>query len=508
VPATSTTPAPTERPVTGALRARRLQRILALLVVTACVAGALVALVGGSAVTPAVAAPAKPRPNVVYILVDDMRSDELRYLPKTRRLLARKGMSFPQAISPHPLCCPARAEILSAQYAQNNGVQHNAGRWGGHPAFDDRETLPVWAQRAGYRTAFHGKYMNKYNQWNVRERGWNVWDPVVKGSHNYRDFTFFNGDRFRNDYITTRLTKRAVGTIKKLSGRRPFLMMLNHLAPHQNQSGGHWFGPPKPQHRYAHLRIDSKPGSFASPSFNEKDMSDKTPDIRDRRRVSERKMMRMHRARVRTLASVDDSVAKVVRTLAQQGELTSTYIVFTSDNGYALGEHRLHKKNWLYDEVLSVPMLVRGPGIERGSTSHRVATLVDLSETLVDITGSRPGLATDGESLWPTLRGRDDAGRDTTLIQTGKGGSADVPQPGWEYRGVTTRRYIYARNFNNPANEFLYDRATDPFALENVVGDPRYAAVRAELLRRTEVLMDCSGSSCNQQFGPVPAPTS
>jgi arylsulfatase A-like enzyme len=474
----------------------------------ACLAGTLVAVVGGSAVAPAVAAGSGKRPNVVYILVDDMRADELRYLPRTRALLARKGMSFTEAISPHPLCCPARAEILSAQYGQNNGVRHNSGRWGGHPAFDSRETLPVWAQRAGYRTAFHGKYMNQYDRWSPRERGWDIWDPLVSGTHNYRDFTFFNGDSFRNDYVTNRLTKRAVGSIRKLSGRRPFLLFLNHLAPHQHQGGGGLFGPPRPARRYADMGVWSTPGSFDSPAFNEKDMSDKSPDIRDRRRQSRDKMLRMHRARVRTLASVDDSVSKVVATLARQGELDDTYIVFTSDNGYALGEHRLHKKNWLFDEVLDVPMLVRGPGIERGSTSRRIATLVDLSETLIDITDSRPRLTTDGESLLPTLRGRQDRGRDTTLVQTGKGGSADVPQPGWHYRGVTTRRYLYARNFNAPANEVLYDRATDPWALENVADDPRYAAVRAELLRRTQELMRCAGGSCNRTFGPVPAPAS
>ena len=180
--------------------------------------------------------------------------------------------------------------------------------------------------------------------------------------------------------------------------------------------------------------------------------------------------------------------------------LDETYIVFSSDNGYSLGEHRFVGKDVLTDEALQVPLLVRGPGIAPGSTSDLPVTLVDLPVTFADLTGVTPQWQVDGTSLAPTLLGDDQVFRDTTLIQTGR-----TLGDGWSHRGVRTDRYLYG---TDGTDGFLYDHLLDPDEQLNLIDDPAYAAVRSALeLRRTE-LVTCAGWTCNQEFGPLPEPVS
>ena len=197
---------------------------------------------------------------------------------------------------------------------------------------------------------------------------------------------------------------------------------------------------------------------------------------------------------------MDRAVGSLVDTLDEQGVLDDTYLVFTSDNGYSLGEHRFVGKDVLTDEALQVPLLVRGPGIAPGSTSDLPVTLVDLPATFAALTGVAPQWQVDGTSLAPTLQGAGQSFRDTTLIQTGR-----TLGDGWSHRGVRTDRYLYG---TDGADGFLYDRLADPDEQVNLIDDPAYDAVRAALeLRRTE-LLDCAGWTCNQDFGPLPEPLS
>jgi arylsulfatase A-like enzyme len=156
-------------------------------------------------------------------------------------------------------------------------------------------------------------------------------------------------------------------------------------------------------------------------------------------------------------------------------------------------------KDVLTDEVLQVPLVVRGPGVAPGSTSDLPATLVDLPATFAALTGVVPQWQVDGLSLAPTLRGEVQPFRDTTLIQTGR-----TLGDGWSHRGVRTERYLYG---SDGTDAFLYDRLLDPDELVNVVDDPAYAEVRTALERRRLELVTCAGWTCNQQFGPLPGPT-
>jgi len=441
-------------------------------------------------------------PNIVLILTDDMRADELRFLPKTRRLLVRQGVRFSNAISPHPMCCPARAELVTGQYGQNNGVRHNAGRWGGAKSLlDPDDNVGRWLQAAGYRTSYHGKFLNGYEQLRSRREpaGWTFWDAQMSGIYSYWRARFFNGDRVRHQYVTDTMTERSNDTFDRFAaGRAPFFTVINQVAPHVTATRPFL---PRWQPKYDAYR-HVRPPSFDNPSFNER-VGDLPRGLR-RKPVGRRWVSRLFQARVRSLRSVDDAVAATVRRLDRLGELDNTYLVFTSDNGHALGEHRLEAKNKLFDEILDVPLVIRGPGFEPGTVDDTPVTLVDLVATFTDWAGATPGHPLDGVSI-EQLRDDDRAAaRDTILVQTGDEQADSTP--GWDYRGVSAGRYLFGHRAGNPNIGILFDRARDPYALWNRFEDPDYSAIRRELTERTRVLSRCAGSDCNRVFGPLPQP--
>ncbi len=443
------------------------------------------------------------RPNIVFVLTDDMRDDDLDRMPITRRLLADQGMEFTDAISPHPLCCPARAQLATGQYAQNNGVQHNRGVHGGFQALDPTHEASSWFHDSGYRTGFVGKFLNGYGPHDVRPSGWSRWDALTQGVYDYVDFTM-TGDgvprRYTDSYITSVIEDRTNRDIEDFAASGdPFMVYAWHLAPHYRitPEGGRGLPPSAPPDRA--LFDDARPTSFDSPSFDEADVSDQPAYLRHLSPVSRAEVSAENTARLRTLQAVDRAVGSLVATLDEQGVLDNTYIVFSSDNGYSLGEHRFVGKDVLTDEALQVPLLIRGPGIEAGSTSDLPVTLVDLPATFAALTGVSPTWQVDGTSLAQTLHGGAQTFRDTTLIQTGR-----TLGDGWSHRGVRTERYLYG---TDGADGFLYDHLVDPDEMVNLIDNPAYAEVQAALEMRRSQLVTCAGWTCNQAFGPLPEPS-
>ena len=444
------------------------------------------------------------RPNIVFVLTDDMRDDDLDHMPITRRLLAEQGMEFSDAISPHPLCCPARAELATGQYAQNNGVQHNRGPFGGFQALDPTREASSWFRSAGYRTGFVGKFLNGYGPHGARPAGWTQWDALQRGTYDYLDFTLA-GDgaprRFTDSYVTDVISQHTDDAIRDFArSGDPFVVYSWHLAPHYRISKGRRMLPPAaPEDRS--LFADEEPPSLDAPSFDEADVSDQPSYLRRLPRISDDAragIVAEHRARLRSLQAVDRAVGSIVATLAEEGVLDETYVVFTSDNGYSLGEHRYVGKDVLTDEALQVPLLVRGPDVTPGSVSDLPVSLVDLPATFAGLAGVGTDWLVDGTSLAPTLHGGTQAFRDTTLVQTGS-----AVEDGWAHRGVRTERYLYGVD---GTDGFLYDRELDPDEMVNRFDDPAYADVRAALERRRVALVDCAGWTCNQVFGPLPEP--
>lgn len=454
------------------------------------------------------------RPNILLITSDDQTDEEMRWMPFTRRLVGRQGVTATDFISPHPLCCPARAEILTGEYAQNNGVRDNFGPFGGWSRFVRAGNRPhqigVWLHRAGYRTGFVGKTLNGYESAPTRMPGFDRWNPTTVGTYSYFGTTFFNDGHprsFPDDYVAdvvARYTHRYLRDFT--SGRRPWFLWVSHVGPHVSINSSGVPGPPIPAPRHARLFRHVRPPSLARDSFDEKVIRDKPRPVRHHHVLSRRHVVHLFRARIRTLQAIDEANRSAVRQLRRSGELAHTVVVFASDNGFQLGEHRLLNKNFPYEESLQVPLLVRGPGLRAGRHLRRTVTVVDLAPTFLALAGVlhrvRSHGFTDGADIWPLLQGRGRA-PDTQLIQAGSDNPRVIARYGWWWRGVRTRRWTYAHWWYG-GNE-LYDRRADPFEQHNLAGRHRYRPVQAELRRRLDALRHCHGAAeCRRSFGQVP----
>lgn len=464
--------------------------------------------------TDQVTAAPKDAPNIVVIMTDDLSVDEMRYLPRTRHLLGDRGATFSRFAAPQPLCCPARAQFLTGQYAQNNGVRHNQGPFGGYQAFHPETALPVWLHKGGYQTAMVGKYLNGYasvvdKATRDQEAGWDHWDPTVRGVYDYKGFVQDDNGKLRSPrrYHTDYVAKRSRHLITDMSDdRRPFFLWSSFVAPHgvckASEEAGSCINPPRASRRYAGDHAGQRGITTDLPSFNERDVSDKPPYIRHLDPVSARKVRRLEAARADSLTSVDDAVVGMLRSLRRSGELDDTYVFFTSDNGYLMGQHRFVGKILAYDESVRVPLIVRGPGIPAGARDDQSAAMIDLAPTFAAIAGATPQVEVDGRPI--VLRRKDRPDHRTLLVQAGTDNLVRFPG-GWQFRGVRTARYTLVRWEYDGFVE-LYDRQLDPYELVNVADDSRYARARAELTRRLALLAECAGADCETDFGPTPGP--
>ncbi|MBA2697897.1 MAG: sulfatase [Nocardioidaceae bacterium] len=452
------------------------------------------------------------RPNIVLITTDDQTLTDMRAMPITRRLLKSRGVTL-TGISPHPLCCPARAQILTGQFAQNNGVFSNTGEHGGYSSLDTSSTLATWLDEAGYNTAFMGKFLNGYGRSDTTDEtpGWDEWHPTAAGIYNYRDFTIDHNGSLRS-YLASYQTDVFAGVADKVLTRfanqpQPFFVWQSFVAPHgscQPSNELRCWGPPIPARRHRGLFSDVSPPAFADPAYNEADVSDKPAWVRHRARLDAAKrksILRMHRMRLRSLQAVDEGVGRMVSTLRRQGELANTLIIFTSDNGYLLGEHRLLGKNVPYEPALQVPLLMRGPGLPVGVTLNQVGAMVDIAPTIAAAARATPGLTIDGRNLLPVLQSRKRSWTNL-LIQAGAEPRNGVDRD-WFWRGVRTPRYTFVA-YPATGERELYDRRKDPHQLDSVATNRRYADVLAELNRRLLVLRGCAGAQCRQRFPALP----
>lgn len=459
------------------------------------------------------------RPNLLLITTDDQTDDELDWMPRTQEVFA-EGTEFVDGIASHPLCCPARAEILTGEYAQNTGVRHNDGPHGGYRAFMDNtggDHLGVWLQHAGYTTAFIGKSLNE----NVGDGrvmpGWDWWDPSMQGTYAYFSTTFHNnGDpqTFDETHSSDVVRDKTIERIEEYAeDDKPFFIWASHVAPHDGSDfNGNWGGPAAAE-RHAGLFQDEQLPAGGEESFNEVDLSDKPGQVRltARNARSLEEQTQRFRERIRSLQAVDEANAAMIEALDAAGELDNTLVVFVSDNGFQLGEHGLYGKNYPYEESLQIPFLLRGPGVPAGEVTRQAARLVDIAPTFLDAAGVleevRASGRTDGTSLLDVLAGT--KAPNTSLIQAGTANAEALEQFGWRWRGVRTSRYTWVRWFNG--RQELYDRKRDPLQLNNLIGrdgrvlDRAYRRVRVELRERYEALAECKGAEeCQRVFPPTP----
>jgi arylsulfatase A-like enzyme len=430
-------------------------------------AAALLALPSGASARPASAA-TDGRPNILVVMTDDQNVADLAKMPNVRRLLARQGTSFSNAVDTFPLCCPSRATFITGQYAHNHGVVGNFFPYGWYGMRNRANTLPAWLQKAGYRTELIGKWLNGYGARDAHgevPHGFDVWRGLLDVSaYDYFNFVMNKdgklkswGDadfahklvQFANIEVTanpdgligvlTKLTdlfgpapfhywgtqktkdyspdvtgKVTEGLVRaEKSAKKPFFIWWAPAAPHREDVATTLMGrpgrDPRPAPRYA-----KRSSRFKLPrpkSFNEADLSDKPKSMRDhasRLTADQIKQLQLdYEGRIGSLLAVDDHVKHLVQILKRTGQDENTLIVFVSDNGWLQGEHRIPGDKFLpYDESLRVPFILRGPGVPANQSVRNQVSNIDFAATLLDVAKARPGRTMDGVSLMPTVRDR------------------------------------------------------------------------------------------------------
>lgn len=439
-------------------------------------------------------------PNVVVVMTDDQAIDTMRAMPSTRKLVGGRGVTFKTAIASFPLCCPSRAAFLTGQYAHNNGVRDNGPPDGGIGALDQRNTLPVWLRDAGYQTTFVGKYLNGYGKNSnggplFVPPGWTDWHALTAGdktsAYGYQmseNGTLVDYGSDPADYKTSVMTRIAVKAInEQASSRRPFFLWVATSDPHTDSGLG-------PNARRNPLPAKRDIGSFKDlplpkpPSFNEREVADKSSAIASLPSLSPEQHDEIRTtfiSQVESLRSVDRLVRRVVNALRRAGELDDTLVVFTSDNGFMRGQHRIDSgKSLAYEESIRVPLLIAGPGFRGERTVHGPVANIDLAPTILRATGTSPSLVIDGEHL----QGTDERqGVGEVLIEIYGRRQENV-------FGVRTPRFSFFQNSDGESE--LYDLRRDPFQLHNLAGKHQNSAVQRRIESRLDLLRNCRGRSC------------
>ena len=492
-----------------ALDMRRAYRGIVAAVITAAVAAGFAP----------VAVSAERPPNVVVLMSDDQTLEEMRFMPATERLIGAAGAEFPETITNWPLCCPSRATYMTGQYAHNHGVLGNKEPQGGFGHLDTEHTLPVWLQRAGYRTIHIGKFLNGYEGSGVGvPPGWSDWHGL-KLTYFYYGYRVFEAGQVvtygsldedpdapaaPETYSTDVLTDKAVQAIDESApSRQPFFLSVGYLAPHaggpEGAADSRCRDTAKPAARDIGA-LDDVPLP-QPPNFNEVDNSDKPREIRRLAPLTAPQIARAtknYRCRGESMMAIDRGVKRIVDELRAQGELEDTLVIYTSDNGFFHGEHRiLAGKNRVYEEAVRVPLLMRGPGIPRGVEVADEATNADLAATIVAAAGATPDFALDGRSLLPFVRHPDRMHGRELLIEQDTPEAEDGEPRGTEYAAVRTSRWKFVRYWDGQVE--LYDLRHDPYELDNLRADPAYDEVQQALAARLEKLRTCAGRSCRKK---------
>ncbi len=450
--------------------------------------GVVVALVLGSLV--AVGPPGRSahavstKPNILFILTDDQRSDAVPQLPKLNA--QPSWMRFTRAFVEEPQCCPSRSTIFTGRYSHHTGVDTlESGA-----KLDESRTIATMLHSSGYQTGFLGKYLNGYpfGRGDYVPPGWDTFE-AYEGATDYYNYVFNrNGTRVSHgaapsDYSTDVWTSEARRFLSHTDPAKPFFLEVAYNAPHRASTGD-----PVPAPRDV--------GSCANvpfpvpPSFNADDKNSEPAWLKAEPRVGLYDMARQRRATCETLRAVDDGVVAIMNQLALAGRLANTYVVIMSDNGYEFGEHKLFGKGDLSEESVRVPLMVRGPGVVPGTTA-RLTSNVDLAPTFVEWAGAQaPTGFFDGASWAATARGDPRATQPGEVLLRGcRSGRDMTPHPCGGYPvdmgmnwGLRTANYEYVEYPNGERQ--LFDVVHDPYEMSNLASDPATLGIRQYLHSR------------------------
>jgi N-acetylglucosamine-6-sulfatase len=409
-----------------------------------------------------------PKPNYVFILVDDLRWDALSYaghpLVKTPNIdrIAREGAQFLNTFVTTPLCSPSRGSYLTGQYAQTHGVIGNTNA--GNPIGFQLQTFPrILQSEAGYETAYVGKW-HMGNDPNPRP-GFDRWVSFRgQGVYNDPPLNIDGKEVKREGYMTDLLTDYAVEFLDKPRSK-PFCLYLAHKAIH---------GPFTPAPRHAALFANDTPRiapNAADDLKNKPAMKDLKPGGGSNDELI--------RNQLRCLVAIDEGVGRILRTLEKSGQLDRTLIVFTSDNGYFWREHGLGDKRWAFEESIRIPMAARHPGlIKAGTKIEGMVANIDIAPTFLDLAGVPVPSRMQGKSFRPLLRNPKGKTRSELYCEYFK--EEQFPRtPSW--RAIRTERYKYVHYPELQGADEFYDLRKDPGEMNNIIDDPKAKAFAERL---------------------------
>ena len=450
--------------------------------------------------------PAGSRPNIVFVLTDDLSTDLLRFMPNVRSMGAA-GSTFTQHFVVDSLCCPSRAAIFTGEYPHDNGVFTNTGGDGGFAAYvqhgNEQKSFAMALQQSGYRTGFMGKYLNGYRPTNGPAPGWDQWYGVGNGYAEYNYRMNENGKVIKHghrpqDYLTDVLSRKAVGFIDNAArDDQPFMLQISTFAPHQPNTPA-----PRYANRFATLKAPH------SKSYNKLPAHAATwlREFPALTRQNGKHIDEVYRQRARAVLAVDDLVAQVRTELKRQGIARNTYLVFTSDNGYHAGQHRLLVgKQTAFDTDIRVPLLVTGPGVPQGRTVNALTTSIDFCPTFEEIAGARGGGLVDGVSMLRLWHGHRPANWQKAVLIEHHGGPMDTRDPDYQssqhgnpptYSAIRTTRSLYVEYVDGERE--YYDRSKDPYELNNLAGSVP-AARLAPLKKALTGLKNCHSTKACQR---------
>lgn len=535
------------------------------------------------------------KPSFVVVQTDDETMEELYdgvrmangaeefAMPNTLQLLGEKGVTFTRYYTPYSLCAPSRVSLLTGRYAHNNHVQGNVPPNGGWTGFQSRlaysHNLATWLQGAGYRTIHIGKILNgygdaPYSPGTEVPPGWSSWHTILNSDTNHYAYGYLlnnngvvegpYGDSGSWEtreygeiddagcpyaplngkpcyYETDKFNQLATEELAATSPEQPFYMQVDYTSPHgdfRKPAGpqpatrdiGRFAGAPLPDNR--------------AEGFNEGNVNDKPRFIREAPYLS---AAEIHTYRVyyqnclNALISVDEGVKQIVDQLGALHRLRNTYIIFTSDNGFFFGQHRLVGGKFLaYEPSTHLPLIIRGPGIKPDTSTGQLVSTIDIAPTILELAEVSPDESVDGVSLMPyaketTLRSRrpllfESFVQTDDVEQGGQAGPTETPTEG-ERAAAGPARGKLLRTANPPAHasvvappknyygirlgpykyiewpdgeKELYDINKDPYELNNIVRDPNMIPIRAFLHNELVRLEECHGRTCQEPSEKLP----
>jgi N-acetylglucosamine-6-sulfatase len=428
------------------------------------------------------------RPNIVVVMTDDLDEQSMQQLGGIRNVMGTNGTTFKNAFVSYALCCPSRATFFRGQYAHNTSITSGTNQLG-EPRFRqlglDQTTVATRLNDVGYRTKYLGKYLNGYTGPYVPP-GWDEWfafhggaenNVVVKENGQKVSLAGNSTDAFA-DEISDFITRSSATP-------DPFFVMVGTRVPHR---------PVEVPSRY--LNSFANASLPKPPNFGEENVLDKPQWVQSKPSLTQTKIDQLqqeYRGRLRSMLPVEDLLEQTIATLQQTGELDNTYIFFTSDNGFHLGNHRLAPggKRTPYEEDIGVPLMVRGPGVPAGDVRQQLVVNTDFAPTLADLADAPIPAFVDGSSFAPLLTSTPPSSwRSAFLQEIWREKAGGVPTN----KGIRTETHMYV-DYETGERE-LYDLSTDPYQLESLPRTTGNEQLYSELQTRLDALRGCSRAVC------------